>query len=188
MRLININIIKTFCAYWNIASLKNKTNSNKKFVFLIECSIIKIGDKMKKYMYLAGIILCFLLTTACTADQNKSLTCIKGSGEDKITIKYSFKDGKAYLLDWTIDMPNKAIENAVTYEAFFNKINDIKGCSGVFTKNGDGTYTTNQVCDLSKMTNEDVKAVYSQDKKELQQTRKKIINKHKELDSELKCN
>jgi|GEM_PF-2884684 len=140
------------------------------------------------YKYLTLIVVCTLLLTGCGEnDRNKTLTCIVGLDEEKITMTYSFRDGRVYLLDWTINMQSNLVEDSEIYRKMFLKINDIAGCTGTFTKNSDGTYTTNQICNLSKMSNEDVRAVYMQDKIDLEQTRQEIIDYYSTFDPRVKC-
>jgi len=141
---------------------------------------------MKKLIYRLFTISSILILTGC-GGQNTTLTCSKIFGENnKHVYKYSFKDGKAYLFDWTLTIPATDIADATTYEKEFNKINEVTGCTGRFTKNDDGSYTTHQVCDLSEMSDSDIKEVFMNTREELENTRKEIV-KHFEYDEGMKC-
>ena len=141
---------------------------------------------MKKSKYLLFIIAGILIITGCGA-QNTDLTCTRVFGEkDKHVYKYSFENGKAYLFDWAITVPATGIVDVTTFEKEFNKINDVTGCTGRFTKNDDGSYTSQQVCSLSEMSDSDIKAVFMNTREELENTRKEIII-HNEYDEGIKC-
>jgi hypothetical protein len=138
---------------------------------------------IKKIFFLVMFV---LLVAGCRVNGNADLTCTKIDGDYEYIIAYSFRDGKAYLFDWTLTTPYSADSDLELVENFAMQLNDIVGCSGSFTRNTNGTYTTNQICDLSKMTSEDVVAVYSQNKTELQTTRTEIIDGFKH-DSAIIC-
>lgn len=141
---------------------------------------------MKKIKYLLFTITGILIITGC-GSQNKDLTCTRVFGEnDKHVYTYSFKDGNAYLFDWTITTPATGIADATTFEKEFNKINAVTGCTGRFTKNDDGSYTSQQVCNLNEMSDSDIKAVFMNTREELENTRKDII-KNYEYDEGMKC-
>lgn len=141
---------------------------------------------MKKLKYLLFTIAGILILTGCGA-QNTDLTCSKTFGEnDKHVYKYSFEDGKAYLFDWTLTTPATGIADATTFEKEFNKINDVTGCTGKFTKNDDGSYTSQQVCNLSEMSDSDIKEVFMNTRDKLKIARKDII-KNFEHDEDMKC-
>lgn len=137
----------------------------------------------KKLFYLLTSL---FLVTGCSI-QNTDLTCSKTFGEnDQHVFKYSFKDEKAYLLDWTITIPAKDIADASAYENEFNKINTINGCKGRFTINDNGSYTTHQVCNLSEMSDSDIKDVFMNDRDGLEISRKEIIKSYQH-DEGMKC-
>lgn len=141
---------------------------------------------MKKLNFRLITITSILILTGCSA-QNTDLTCTRVFGEnDKHVFKYSFEDGKAYLFDWTLTTPATGIADATTFEREFNKINEVPGCTGRFTRNEDGSYTSQQVCSLKEMSDSDIKAVFMNTRKDLENTRKEII-KHYEYDEGMKC-
>ena len=114
---------------------------------------------MKKLKYLPFTSYSILIITGCDA-QNTDLTCTRVFGEkDEHVYRYSFENGKAYLFDWAITLPATGISDVSTYEKEFKKINDVTGCTGRFTKNDDGSYTTQQVCNLSEMSDSDILAL-----------------------------
>ena len=141
---------------------------------------------MKKFKYRLFPITVILILAGCGA-QNSVLTCSKTFGEnDKHVFKYSFENGKAYLIDMTLTIPASNLADATTYENEFNKINTVTGCTGRFTKNDDGSYTTNQMCDLSKMSDRDVKDVFMNTRDTFEIARKDII-KNYEHNQAMKC-
>lgn len=141
---------------------------------------------MKIFKKLSFIFTCILIVTGCSA-QNTDLTCSKTFDEnDKQIFNYSFQDGKAYLLEWTINIPANDIVDATTYENEFNKINTVNGCTGRFTKNDDGSHTTNQVCNVNEMSDSDIKDVFMNDRDMLAISRKDIIKSYKQ-DEGMKC-
>lgn len=141
---------------------------------------------MKKFKYLLLSMAVILIVTACGA-QDKDLTCSKTFGDNnKHVFKYSFKDGKAYLIDMTLTIPANGIADATSYENEFNKINAITGCTGRFTKNDDGSYTTHQVCNLSEMSDSDVKNAFMNTRDTLEIARKDIINNYA-YDEDMTC-
>lgn len=139
---------------------------------------------MKKLLFIiAGI----LILTGC-GEQNKDLTCSKTfSDNNKHVFKYSFEDGKAYLIDMTLTMPATDIADATAYENEFNKINAVTGCTGRFTKNDDGSYTTHQVCNLSEMSDSDVKDVFMNNTRDTLEISRKDIIKNYEYDESISC-
>lgn len=141
---------------------------------------------MKKLNYLLFTIAGILMITGCGM-QNTDLTCTRVFGENnKHVLKYSFEDGKAYVFDETFTTPATGIENETTYEKEFNKINAVTGCTSSFIKNDDGSYTSQQVCNLSEMSDSDIKAVYNITREDLESTGKEII-KHFKYDEDMKC-
>lgn len=141
---------------------------------------------MKKLKYLLFSIAGILILTGCGA-QNKDLTCSKTfSDNNKHVFKYSFEDGKAYLIDWTLTIPATDIADATLYENEFQKINAVTGCTGRFTKNDEDSYTTHQVCNLSEMSDSDVKDIFMNTRDTLEIARKDII-KNYEQDEAMKC-
>lgn len=141
---------------------------------------------MKILKKLSFLFTSLFLVTGCST-QNMDLTCSKTFGEnDQHVFKYSFKDEKAYLLDRTITIPAKDIADATAYENEFNKINTINGCKGRFTSNDNGSYTTNQVCDLNVMSDSDIKHVFMNDRDGLAISRKEMINSYQH-DEGMKC-
>ena len=141
---------------------------------------------MNKLKYLLFSISVTFMLAGCGA-QNKDLTCSKNfSDNNKHDFKYSFKDGKAYLIDMTLTIPANDILDATAYENEFKKINAVTGCTGSFTKNDDGSYTTHQVCNLSEMSDSDVKGVFMNTRDTLEIARKDII-KNYEHDEAMKC-
>lgn len=88
-------------------------------------------------------------------------------------------------------IPAKKIDNIEKYEKEFNQINDIKGCSGSFTKkvdlSGNTNYTTNTSCILNEMSDADIKTVSKNDKDLLFQTKEEIIKKSKDSTPTIKC-
>lgn len=141
---------------------------------------------MKNLKYSLFSIIGILILTGCGA-QNTDLTCTRVFGEnDKHVYKYSFEDGKASVIDMTLTIPANNIADATAYENEFNKINNITGCTGRFTKNDDGSYTTNQVCNLNEMSDNDIKTVFMTSRDTLEIARKDII-KNNAYDEEMKC-
>lgn len=119
--------------------------------------------------------------------QNKDLTCSKTfSDNNKHVFKYSFIDGKAYLIDMALTIPANEIADATVYENEFKKINAVTGCTGRFTKNDDGSYTTHQVCNLNEMSDSDVKDVFMNTRDTLEIARTDIIKNYKH-DEAMKC-
>lgn len=141
---------------------------------------------MKELKYLLFIICGISILVGCGA-QNQDLTCSSTfSDNDKYVFKYSFKDGKAYLIDMTLTIPATDIADATAYENEFNKINSVTGCTGRFTKNDDGSYTTHQVCNLSEMSDSDVKDVFMNTRDTFEISRNDIM-KNFEHDEDMKC-
>jgi len=141
---------------------------------------------MNKLKYLFFTISVILMLAGCGA-QNKDLTCSKTfSDNNKHVFKYSFIDGKAYLIDMALTIPANEIADATVYENEFKKINAVTGCTGRFTKNDDGSYTTHQVCNLSEMSDSDVKDAFMNTRDTLEIARKDII-KNYEHDEAMKC-
>lgn len=138
---------------------------------------------MKKILF---VIAATLILTGC-GEQNKDLTCSKTfSDNDKHVFKYSFEDGKAYLIDMTLTIPATDIADATAYEKEFNKINTVTSCTGSFTKNEDGSYTTRQMCNLSEMSDGDIKDVFMNTRDTMEISRKDII-KNYEYDDDMAC-
>jgi hypothetical protein len=141
---------------------------------------------MKKLNYRLFTMASIFILTGC-GGENAAVTCTKTFGEnDKHVFKYSFEDGKAYLLDWAGTIPATDIADATIYEKEFNKINDVTGCTGKFTKNDDSSYTIQQVCDFNEMSDSDIQAVFMNSREDLENTRKEIL-KHYESDEGMKC-
>jgi len=115
-----------------------------------------------------------------------SLTCTK----DKQSNHYRFVDQKLETITKTLVISDKDIDDVESYEKEFNKINNVNGCNGTFSKkmnsSGITTYITSEFCDLSKMSNKDIKILY-EDKVSLQQTQKEIIKEYKNNNPDFKC-
>ncbi|KOY80084.1 hypothetical protein I6G82_19485 [Lysinibacillus macroides] len=143
---------------------------------------------MKKYIFLFFIIICMLIITGCENDKNKDLTCTKIAGEnEEFILKYSFKEGKVYLLDWTLTAPgNPDVYGRPYYERELKKFNRIPGCTQAITENNETRHTLKQVCDLSKMSDQDIQTVYSTNRSSLETTRKETLDWH-EQDTLTKC-
>lgn len=108
-----------------------------------------------------------------------TLTCTKTLAEnDKQSLEYFFFDGKVYRLHTTLTMPAEQIANEETYKKGLMEINDVNGCGVTFQKQNDTTYVMTQMCNISNMSNSDVKKVYSVSKKVMEQTRTEIIDKY----------
>ena len=116
-----------------------------------------------------------------------TLTCTKN---DKQTYHYRFTDGKLETITSTHIMLEKDIDDVESYEKEFNKINNVNGCNGTFSEkmnsSGITSYTANEFCDLSKMSDEDIKLVYK-DKISLRKTKKEIIKEYKDNNPSIKC-
>lgn len=141
---------------------------------------------MKNLKTLLFIVASIFILIGCSA-QNADLNCTRVFDEnDSHVYKYSFEDGKAYLFDLTLTAPADGIANIDTYENEFMKINDVTGCKGVVTRNEDGSYTSQQVCNFNEMSDDDIQAVYMDTREALQNTRKEIIE-HFEYDEGMKC-
>ena len=78
----------------------------------------------------------------------------------------------------TITMPAEEIVNEEVYKKELIEINDIEGCGVTLSKPNDKTYVTKQMCNISNMSNNDVKKVYLASKKSMAKTRTEIIDKY----------
>jgi hypothetical protein len=108
-----------------------------------------------------------------------TLTCTKTLAENnKQSIEYFFFDGKVYRMHTTITMPAEEIVNEEVYKKELIEINDIEGCGVTLSKPNDKTYVTKQMCNISNMSNNDVKKVYLASKKSMAKTRTEIIDKY----------
>lgn len=120
------------------------------------------------------------------------LTCTQDSTiNDKSILKYTFMDGRLDTISTTHIIKDEDITDEESYRKEFNKINDVTGCWGDFTKNtnlsGVVSYTAVKGCDLSKMSDNDIQTIYKTDRDLLEQTRDEIINNHKKDNPTMKC-
>lgn len=122
-------------------------------------------------------------------EPQSALTCTKENGyNDKEILQYIFKDGKVETIYTTRIVPAKNIEDEESYRSEFEKINEVDGCSGGFTKDinlsGDVSYETNQYCNLGEMSDNDIKLVYGKDFNSIRQTIKEVIKENNNMKCE----
>lgn len=136
--------------------------------------------------YRLFIIASIFVLTGCST-QNAALICTREFGEnDRHVYKYSFENGKAYLLDLSLTAPITSIADVAAFEKEYLKINDVSGCTARVATNTDGSHTSQHVCNFKEMTDEDIQKVYSAAREDLQSSRKEIV-KHFEYDEGMKC-
>ena len=101
-----------------------------------------------------------------------TLSCTKElSNSDEEIQKYSFFDGKLYLIEKILKNKKETKD-----QEEFIKLNSIKGCAITSLKEEDNQYITTQICNIFNMSNEDIKNLYLKDKKELVKTKEEVLD------------
>lgn len=137
---------------------------------------------MKKYVGI--LILSIIILTGCT-NKNNDLSCTYTDNYNvTYETNYTFKNGVVATINQKISTPISMVQNPDAFKKDYDDINEnVDGCEASY-KEENGFYITDYKCDITLISNEDAKRVFSQSKEELKQTRKSIIDFHNNEESE----
>ena len=119
---------------------------------------------------------------------SNTLTCTKEYAENDVhTFDYTFYDDKLISMGTHLLIPIDHIDDETSYEKEIIKFNETSGCGSLMTQVDEKTYSLTQVCNITKMSDDDVEKIYSTSKKSLPKTKEEIIDTYSH-DKDIKCN
>lgn len=130
----------------------------------------------------------FLLGNKKEKNCRTSLTCTKEFAEnDAHYFDYTFYDNKLISMSTNLLIPVDYVDDETSYEKEIIKFNETNGCGSVFTQVDEKRYSLTKVCNITKMSDDDIKKIYSTSKKDLPKTKEEIRNTYSH-DKDIKCN